>query len=331
MSRHGLRYLLGLLVGIGLLFAVSRFINSAAALEKFGAYPWEQLSLILVLSLLYYLLKALRWQFLLRAVDIRLPLRRSLLLYLAGQWFAVTPAGEFVRAYLLTRFGFSFSRGSAVVVVQVILDFLSLAIIGSISVIWYRELAMVVLPFTAILFLGTLAFAYAPSMGTGQRLSVLSRVRSHAGPKWRDFFQHSRQLMGWRCLFIGLDFGLLTVLVGAAVLLEVSLGYEIPASLGQSAYIYSISQLVGGLSMLPHGLGAIEGTSVALFHYAGVDTAYAASATVLFRLATVGWGMILGGIALLALRTPLAGPHPPKQNRGPWAYYTGRPPPSPYG
>ncbi|MBI4319895.1 MAG: flippase-like domain-containing protein [Chloroflexi bacterium] len=307
MNRRLVRFVLGLLVGMALLFAVARFINLATALEKFEDYPWPQLGVVLALSLVYYLLKALRWHYFLSVVDIRLPLRRSLLIYIAGQWFAITPAGEFVRAYLLKMDGFSFSRGSAVVTAQVLFDFLSLAIVGSVSVFWYHEMAVVILPFTVALAVGILAFAYGPTLGEGRWLPFVGGRKRFLGKSWEDFYLHSRHLLGWTPLAIGLAYALPTVLAGAAVLFWVSQGYQIDLSFGQSAYIYSVSQLVGALSMLPHGLGAIEGSSVALFTYVGADAAYAASAVALFRLCTLGWGLVLGGVSLLVLRTPLAG------------------------
>lgn len=314
MGSHRFRFVLGLLVGIALLFAVARFINLATALEKFDDYPWPQLGVILTLGLAYYLLKALRWHYLLKVIDIDLPLRRSVLLYIAGQWFAITPAGEFVRAYLLKSYGFSFSRGSAAVTAQVLFDFLSLAIIASLSVFWYNQFAVAVLTFTAALTVGMLIFIYGPLIRGRRALPFSGGPATMPGTRWGNFYQYSRQLLGWKPLLVGLALGLPTVMVGSAILFEVARGYQVSASLGQAAYIYTLSQLVGALSLLPHGLGAIEGTSVALFHNAGVDTAYAASAIVLFRLSTVGWGLVLGGLALLLLRTPLAGPSYPKQS-----------------
>lgn len=314
MKSNRFRFVLGLLIGVALLFAVTRFINLASTLERFDDYPWSKLWIALVLSLGYYLLKALRWHYFLRVIDIRLPLRRSVLVYLAGQWFAFTPAGEFVRAYLMTGYGFSFSRGSAAVAVQVLFDFLSLALVGSFSVLRYRDMATMVLPFTAILMAGILAFAYSPLIGWERRFSFAAGAGRLLGAPWRSFYQYSLLLLGWRSLLIGLALGLPAVVVAAAVLEEISRGYQISVSLSQSAYIYSLSHLAGGLSMLPHGLGAIEGSAVALFHYAGIDTADAATAIVLFRLSTVGLGIILGAGSLLLLRTPFAGPVPPRDS-----------------
>ncbi len=302
------KYGIVLLVVVGLIFAVVRFVNLASTLDKFDEFAWVNLWQVLVLSLIYYLLKAIRWHYLLSILNIHIPARRSILLYMAGQWFAVTPAGEFVRAYLLAGYGFAFSRGSAVVTVQVLLDFLSLAVVGSISVLWYRELALLVLPFTGALTMGIILVSCAPRLIRASKLPFLRDHQLKMGSRWADFYQHSQQLLGWKPLIVGLGLGLVTVMVGAGVLFEVCQGYQIPSDLTQSSHIYAVSQLVGSLSMLPHGLGAMEGSAVALFHYAGIDTPYAATAVVLFRLVTLGWSIILGGISLLLLRTPLAGP-----------------------
>ena len=310
MGGERFRYVVGLLAGVALLFALAKFVNVADTIDSFVGYPWERLPLILFVSLAYYLLKAARWHYFLNVLGVRLSWRRSLLLYLAGQWFAFTPAGEFVRAYLLTGYGYSFSQGSAAVTVQVVFDLLSLAIVGSIAIARFPELAVLVLPFTAIFGSAVLVYAYWPLLTKRKRPQALAPRAGGLPLKHRSGFnEYSRQLLDWKPMLVGMALALPTVLVGAAVLFEVSRGFEIGLGLDGAAYVYSISQLVGALSMLPHGLGAIEGSSVALFNYAspGVDTARAASAVVLFRLCTVGWSMVLGGLSMVLLRTSLAG------------------------
>ncbi|MBI2907201.1 MAG: flippase-like domain-containing protein [Chloroflexi bacterium] len=313
IKRHR-RFILSLLVGVALLFGVSRFINLATTLERFEDYPWPDLWLVMLFSLGYYLLKALRWHYFLGVIDIRLPLHKSVLVYLAGQWFAFTPAGEFVRAYLLTAYGYSFGRGSAAVAVQVIFDFLSLALLGSISVFRYHELAGVVLPFTGFFILAVLAFAYGPLIvHRGHAAEELAMNTLHA--RWARFYDRCRRLLAPRCLAMGTALGLIAVVDGSLILFQVSQGYQIQVDVAQSAYVFSLSQLLGGLSMIPHGLGAIEASSIVLFQYAGVDTANAASAVILFRLATVGFSLLLGGLSLLALRTPLGRCEPGQTGR----------------
>ncbi len=368
MGGRRFRYLLSLLVGVALLFALTRFLDLAHTLEEFTEYPWANLASVLGLSLAYLAVKAWRWHYYLRLLGIHIPLRRSLLVYLAGQWFAFTPAGEFVRAYILAGYGFSFSRASAAITVSLYFDLLSLAVAGSAAALVYQTLRLLVLPFTGLLILVMVAFVYAPfiirrllmprrrppyqsdrldvdGIHIGPSPSMIGPPPSMIGPppsmlgnsstgaqpvgmaapdvgtagpndgqmkpfasRWTYFFQYSRALLAPQPAIAGLLFGMAAVLIGTLVLQVISAGYKIEAGLGQIAFIYALSQLVGGISMLPHGLGATEGSSLAMFSYAGVDTAHAASAIVLFRLSTVGWSILVGGIALLLLRTPLAGP-----------------------
>lgn len=314
-SRKRFLFFMGLFLGIGLIFAVIKVAGLAGALHESIEFPWQNLAPVLSLSLLYYLLKALRWHYLLTVVGIRLPLRRSILTYLAGQWFAFSPAGEFVRAYLLVPFGYSFTRTSAVVSMQVILDLLSLAIVASVAVAWFRDLALLVLPFTVIMAAIVLALRYGSHLTGAKWFPLTPFSRIAAWKPWSSFFETSLKLLTGKTLLLGSALGITVTLIGALILYRISLDYEVSITPGESVYIYAISQLVGALSMLPHGLGAVEGSSVALFHLAGEDAVHAAAAIILFRLCTLGWGLFLGAASLLSLRTPLAGPPIPKINQ----------------
>jgi glycosyltransferase 2 family protein len=83
------------------------------------------LGLAIVLVVPFLLFKALRWQYLLRAWDIRMPLRESIALYCIGIFLGVvTPgqAGDAVKAWYLRRRGHALSTGLASVVVDRLFD-----------------------------------------------------------------------------------------------------------------------------------------------------------------------------------------------------------------
>ena len=79
---------------VALAFAASKFLDISATLEHLEDYNWSLFPIALTLSLVYYLLKALRWHYYLGVVGIRMDWRRSVMVYLSGQWFAFAPAGE---------------------------------------------------------------------------------------------------------------------------------------------------------------------------------------------------------------------------------------------
>ncbi len=301
-SRGLGKLILGFLVSIALIFAVTRYANLSQVAQRFDDFQWGYLPLVLVAVIGYYLLKGLRWHLFLRAVGISLPLGVSLLVYLSGQWFAFSPAGEFVKAYLLRRYGVDFGQASTTIVMQVMVDFLSLALLGSLTLIWYPALSYVVLPFSGVLFLGIGLLCQEQLWEKLERWQRPSSLLRRLGISWEGLLRDSCSLTRGRQILIGLALGIPTALLGSATLLLVAVGYAAPVNLAQTTFVYSLSQLLGAMSMLPHGLGAVEGSSLALFDYVGMEDASLAAAVIaLFRLASLVWGVGVGGLALLAV------------------------------
>ena len=69
-------------------------------------------------------------------------------------------------------------------------------------------------------------------------------------------------------------------------------------ALPTALFIYAFSMLVGALSFLPGGLGGAEASMVALLMLNHVAQPQAVAATVLIRLATLWFAVVLGVIAL---------------------------------
>jgi len=65
--------------------------------------------------------------------------------------------------------------------------------------------------------------------------------------------------------------------------------------------IYSVSVLAGALSFIPGGLGSTEAVMVLLLTLVGVNTPAAIAATLICRLATLWFAVIIGGAVLAAL------------------------------
>ncbi len=296
------KLIIGVLVCVAITFAVHRYANLGEVADELSEFQWGYLPAVLASVVLYYLMKGLRWHFFLRKVGIKLPPMVSLVVYLAGQWFAFSPLGEFVKAYLLGRYGVNFRRASSTIVAQVLIDFISLAILGSVTLLWYPDLAYVVLPFSGALSVGVVLLHRPGLWRLLDRWQQRFRLFRRLGFSWEKALENTRLLTDGRTLLLGLALGLPTVLVGSATLLLVSLGLSAPVDMPMAAFVYSLSQLLGAMSMLPHGLGAVEGGALALFARAGFeDTALAAAVVALFRMASLGWGVGVGGLALLAM------------------------------
>jgi uncharacterized protein (TIRG00374 family) len=78
------------------------------------------------------------------------------------------------------------------------------------------------------------------------------------------------------------------------------LGVEVPMAF--AVFVYAVAMLAGALSFLPGGLGGTEAVMVGLLLWKGVSLPEAVAATVLIRLTTLWFAVVLGVIALTLSR-----------------------------
>ena len=299
MNRRLVRVGFGVLLLAAVLVVGSRLVRMEETFRTLATLDPSYLVPILVLALLYYVLKALRWHYYLRVGGIDVPVRRSMAAYLAGQWFTFTPAGELMRAYLLGARE-PFSLVAPTVVMQAVVDFASLALMATLAVPFYPALAPVVLPVTAPLLL-TLAMLAAPPL---RRVASTWRVaqRFTRGRGAGITGQFSALLAPWPVV-LGILMGVPTVLAGALAFFISGLALEIEGwNLLVVIAVYAMTQLLGGVSPLPQGLGVTEGSGTMLLGYLGIDPGAALAAMLLSRGAVLGFSVVLGLLALLALR-----------------------------
>ena len=67
---------------------------------------------------------------------------------------------------------------------------------------------------------------------------------------------------------------------------------------GIAVFVYAIAMLAGALSFMPGGLGGAEAAMVALLVWGGASSPEAVAATVLIRLATLWFAVVLGVLFL---------------------------------
>lgn len=66
--------------------------------------------------------------------------------------------------------------------------------------------------------------------------------------------------------------------------------------------IYGLAISIGALSFLPGGLGGTEATMIFLLGVTGASVADAGAATILLRLATLWFAVLIGIVATVGLR-----------------------------
>ena len=288
-------------VSLTAVLAYLSFVLWSGAGEAWGAAQRVGLgggAALLGLSLLNYAVRFGRWQYYLNRLGYRVPLGPSVRYYLASFAFTATPGklGEGVRSFYLKPHGVPFSASLSALFVERLFDLTATLILAALGVFYFgRYLPLVLIPVAVVglilVLLNSTAFrGWLRRFQMGRLSGIL------------DTLDAAAVLSRGRLLVTGL---LLSVLGWGAEALSfhvvvTSLGLELPpvASFG----IYGLAISIGALSFLPGGLGGTEVTMIFLLGIGGASVADAGAATILLRLSTLWFAVVLGVFFALGLR-----------------------------
>lgn len=273
-----------------------------AALQRVG---FTGMFLMLLMSLLNYGLRFMRWQQYLGALAHPMPWRPSVRIYLAGFALTTTPgkAGEALRGVLLKRWHVPYTHSLAAFVSERLSDLTAIVLLALFGLTLYPQMGGVV----AVGAVGVLAGLAVLS----QRAPVrgLAAWGTNGLGRLRGLAMHlSRMLDEARACHAPKLLATATLLSVVAWMAEAlafhwMLGWlGVDAPIAFSVFVYAVAMLAGALSFLPGGLGGTEAVMVSLLLWKGVLLPEAVAATVLIRLTTLWFAVVLGVIALALSR-----------------------------
>lgn len=296
MKGKYLKYILHVVVLVGLIVAAVRYINGEEVLQALRSYNYAFAPALLILSVLYLAMKAWRFVRLMRPVS-DAPGNVLFRGYVAGTAATLVPGGVAARAGLMNQAGVSVAKSGMPVALSSILD--QVAFIGSalFAAFWFENLRVPMLIVLSVLAVLTLIFLFpAPRRWLGQAAVTIAR-RFNAADQWDNFLQHGREVINARTILVALAVTVAGLLV-QVIILDFSLrgfGFNVPYAMLFFAYI--VPTMLGRLSALPAGVGVTEASMVGfLSSSAGVDPDTGLAATAIFRIATVFFQALLGGL-----------------------------------
>jgi uncharacterized protein (TIRG00374 family) len=136
----------------------------------------------------------------------------------------------------------------------------------------------------------------------GERLPVVSRIAHLI----RAFYESAYTLLQWRSLLLAIANGVVSWTGECAALYFVYVGLGMQGNLDlflKSTFILAASSLIGSATGIPGGLGSADGSMLGLSRLLVSSSApLGGAATLLIRLCTLWFGLLLGVIALLTYR-----------------------------
>jgi ubiquinone/menaquinone biosynthesis C-methylase UbiE/uncharacterized membrane protein YbhN (UPF0104 family) len=285
---------------------VTGLFGTAVVFRHLGSWPtapgrrefWIWLIVASCLTVVSLGLRALRWIFLLRRAEIRIPIRDAYIGYLAGLSLLLAPflLGEIaVRAYVHRKRGRVPVVATALVNIwERVLDCVALAAIAGIVAVMSGRASTR----TLVLITGVVATMLPPVRRIGLRaaVTVVRSVARMAGPDER---LEVGRLAGGDTWLVALAASVAAwVLPGLAFWGLVGVwGY--PYGLGHAEGAYAASALAGGFALAPGGIVVAGARLLEALAQAGLPGSLAALSVVGIRLATAGLSTVLGGVFLL--------------------------------
>lgn len=280
--------------------------------DHLAGFGWGAFFACLGLALVNYAIRFLRWQLYLRHQRVEVPVASSALVFGAGLSLSITPAklGELVKSYLLREMhAVPATETAPIVIAERVTDLIALLMLAVIGVAVYGVETTLVIVAAAVVGAGLVLLAWPRPTRALIDLTTTPRFTRRFRTPLHEMYGRLVSLCRPRLLVIAT---LIAVpawgaeCVGFAGIVNAFPGAQV--DLGLAVVIYAATTIAGALSFLPGGLGVTE-ASMTIWLVQGasqLDRAAAVDATLLTRLATLWFAVLLGLVCLAFARARIA-------------------------
>jgi uncharacterized protein (TIRG00374 family) len=292
------------ILAIAVYTAIVFFSDTKQVGDAISGIALYWIPLFLSLSLLNYLLRFFKWHYFLGKINVHIPWKESLLVFIAGFSMTVSPGklGELLKCYLLRdRRNIPVSKTSPVVVAERVTDLISMIFIAIIGLILVHHKGAMVAVGAGIVFVLAIMIFLLWEKAFGFLTNLLCRIKpvEKHRENFEQFHRNVSSLLDMKSLLISVPLGILSWGAEALVLclVAMSLGIEPALPVGLALLAHSAGTIAGAVSMIPGGLGLTEITIGAILTGA-MSEPDAAVTTLIMRFATLWFAVLLGIIVL---------------------------------
>ena len=276
----------------------SLYANFDKLVSVLAKFDWFLLPLLILLSLMNYFFRFLKWDYYLSILKIKIKKIDSFSIFTSGLIMSVTPGkmGELLKSYLVKEITLvPISTTAPIVLAERITDFVSLILITLIGAYYFnygREVVIGVgIFFILILILLSNKTISFPILSLLEKIPFLRKYISHIYNAYESSYQLLKPLPLFYMTILSLIswsfecFGYHLILVN----LHIEIGFL------WAAFSYGFATIVGAISMLPGGLGVTEGSLTFMLIKNNYPKDLAVASTFIVRVVTL-WLAVLVGI-----------------------------------
>lgn len=287
-----------------LIYLAFLIVTQGSNLGRITGFPFELLIIIPLIVLTGYLIREYRWNIYLDAVDVTETRKhQNFVVFFCGLSMAVSPGkfGELIKSYLMKEtWKVDYSKTVPVVIGERLTDLIAVLLLACLGAASYLVGLYSILILFIIIMVGIVALqnkkVFKSVIGLITRMERFKPYKKDL----RSFHKNLRTMLSMKNLCVGTLLGVLAWGLEALCLYIVFKGTGIPLSLYDAIFIFSISSIIGVVSMLPGGIGTMEASMVGVLVWKGISLSDASFVTMMIRLFTLWFAVILGVIFLQA-------------------------------
>lgn len=292
------KLIIGLALGFLVYVAFAFLADMQKVLSAGKSFPLIVIPAVLALATCNYIIRLIRWNYYLRALDISLGAKESAIVFSAGLAMSITPGkfGELLKAqYVKNINGTTRRRTGTAILAERMTDLIGVLILASFGVFQLRYGELI---FFVCLGLILIALAVIASrrlslalLNIAAKVPLVGRV-AH---KLEEAYENTARLL--RPIPLITSTALATLAWGcecAGFYLVINSLPGLEVEIHHAVFIYAFATIVGAVTMLPGGLGTTEGTMTGLLLLLNVPVAKAVTATLITRLCTLWYAVVLG-------------------------------------
>jgi uncharacterized protein (TIRG00374 family) len=309
MEKLGKNLVLAVALGLAVYAAMFFFFNFADVSRALSGFELALIPAVLGLVSLSYAGRFVRWLYYLKVLKVSVPLGQNAAIFAAGLSMTISPGklGEVLKSVFVRQAsGAPIARTAPAVVAERVTDGTGMVLWGFIG-----AFALNLPPWTKLALNGVAVFGIAVLRSKGlsllaERVLLKLPLLHKLAPHLRSFHGASNELLGARPLAVGTAISFLSWGLECLGVYLCAVGLGVEAGFLMVTFVFAVSSLLGVLSMIPGGIGAVEaGLALQFVRLAGISTGTAVALTFVIRLATLWWATLLGILGLLLVRRML--------------------------
>ena len=286
--------------------ALTLYADAPKLAEALARWDWQWLPLTLIAVVVNYGVRFLRWHYYLRVIGItNVPPRPSLLIFLAGFSLTMVPGklGELLKSVLLkSHYNIPISYSASIVAAERFTDVMGMMLLAAVGITVFP----IGIPALIVTLAGLIVVVgVMQSRAIAERLiDLFARVPGigRFADLARNMYESAYLMLRLRPLAIAVALAAIAWFGECLALFLILRGFGLPNTLDvllAAMFIYASASLFGAVTFMPGGLGATEGSMTSLLQLlVGASATIAAAATLLVRVCTLWFAIVLGGIAL---------------------------------